>query len=155
VPHEAKVLTVSSSAHAGSREDRSGDEVTSALISAGFAVVGRALVPDGVEVVAEAVETMAQGFTGLVLTTGGTGFAPSDLTPEATSSVLEREAPGLAEGMRRASPFGGLSRGRAGTIGTCLVLNLPGSPRGAVESLRAVIDLLPHALELLAGGAPH
>jgi molybdopterin biosynthesis enzyme MoaB len=98
---------------------------------------------------------MADGFTGLIVTTGGTGFAPGDLTPEATLAVIDREAPGLAEATRAVSPLGGLSRGRAGTIASCLVLNTPGSTEGAVESLGAVLGLLPHALELLAGRSPH
>jgi molybdopterin biosynthesis enzyme MoaB len=95
---------------------------------------------------------MAAGFSGLIVTTGGTGFGPRDLTPEGTRLVLDREAPGMAEAMRLANPpKGRLSRGLAGTIGECLVLNTPGSSAGAVESLEAVIDVLPHALDLLAG----
>jgi molybdopterin biosynthesis enzyme MoaB len=90
-----------------------------------------------------------------VVTTGGTGFSPTDLTPEATLAVIERQAPGLAEAMRAVSPLGRLSRGLAGTVGQSLVLNVPGSPRGAVESLEAVVDVLPHALDLLSGGTPH
>ena len=89
------------------------------------------------------------------MTTGGTGFSPTDVTPEATRVVLEREAPGLAEAMRSVSPLGRLSRGLAGSVGSCLILNVPGSPRGAVESVEAVVDVLAHALELLAGGQPH
>ena len=89
------------------------------------------------------------------MTTGGTGFSPSDLTPEATRSVIEREAPGLAEAMRAVNPLGRLSRGVAGAVGQCLVLNVPGSPKGAIESFEAVVDVLPHALDLLAGGTPH
>ena len=151
----AKVLTVSSSVHAGTREDRSGPEIVRHLESAGFTVVERLVVADGEATVAQALTTMAKGFAGLIVTTGGTGFAPTDLTPEATLSVIEREAPGLAEATRGVSPLGGLSRGRAGTIGSCLVLNTPGSPAGAVESLEAVMGMVPHALELLAGGSPH
>ena len=94
---------------------------------------------------------MTAGFAGLVATTGGTGFGPRDLTPEGTLDMLEREAPGLAEAMRAISPFGRLSRGRAGAVGAALVINLPGSPSGAVEQLDAVIDVLGHALDLLAG----
>ena len=95
-----------------------------------------------------------------MVTTGGTGFGPRDLTPEGTAAVLERDAPGLAEAMRRASDdegrgFGMLSRGRCGTAGATLVCNLPGSASGAVECLDAVLDIVPHALELLAGGRPH
>ena len=88
---------------------------------------------------------------GLVVTTGGTGFAGRDLTPEGTRAVLDRDAPGLAEAMRLVSPRGRLSRGVAGTLGRCIVLNTPGSPAGAVECVDAVLDTLPHALDLLAG----
>ena len=150
----AKILTVSDSTHEGSREDRSGPALAEALEQHGFVVADRRVAPDGVESVAAALSELATGFTGLVVTTGGTGFGPRDLTPEATRSVLEREAPGLAEAARAASPFGRLSRGVAGTIGQCLVLNVPGSPKGATESLEAVVDVLPHALELLAGEHP-
>lgn len=104
---------------------------------------------------AGALGELSAQFAGLVVTTGGTGFSPTDLTPEATRSVVEREAPGLAEAMRSASPLGRLSRGVAGSVGQCLVINVPGSPKGAVESLDAVVDVLAHALELLAGGKPH
>jgi molybdenum cofactor synthesis domain-containing protein len=151
----AKVLTVSDSVSQGSREDRSGEELSSALASHGFEVVERRVVADGVGPVAAALTEMSTAFAGLVVTTGGTGFSPTDLTPEATRTVMEREAPGLAEAMRAVSPLGRLSRGVAGTIGQCLVLNVPGSPKGALESLEAVVDVLPHALELLAGGRPH
>ena len=89
------------------------------------------------------------------MTTGGTGFGPRDLTPEGTRAVIEREAPGLAEAMRLVNPLGRLSRAVAGTVGQALVLNTPGSSSGAVETLEAVVDVLPHALELLAGGRPH
>ena len=100
--------------------------------------------------VAAAIVELTEGFAGLVVTTGGTGFAPRDLTPEGTAAVLDRAAPGLAEAMRLVSPKGRLSRGTAGTRGGCIVLNLPGSERGSIECLDAVIDALPHALALLA-----
>jgi molybdopterin adenylyltransferase len=147
----AKILTVSDGVAAGTREDRSGDALAARLSEAGFRVEGRAAVADGVEPVREAILALAAGFTGLIVTTGGTGFSPRDLTPEATMSVLERQAPGLAEAMRLASPLGRLSRAAAGTVGTCIVLNTPGSPAGATESLGAVADVLPHALALVAG----
>ena len=99
---------------------------------------------------AGALRELSSGFAGLVVTTGGTGFAPRDLTPEGTRSVLEREAPGLAEAMRLVSPLGRLSRGVAGIAGSAIILNTPGSPKGAVECLDAVIDVVPHALALLA-----
>lgn len=152
---DVKILTVSTSAASGEREDRSGPALATTVEARGFTVVDRRTVADGIELVAQALVELVDGFVGLVLTTGGTGFAPSDLTPEATSRVLERQAPGLAEAMRAASPLGRLSRGVAGTIGACLVLNLPGSPAGAVQSLEAVVDVLPHALDLLSGGRPH
>jgi molybdopterin adenylyltransferase len=152
---QAKVLTVSESVHAGTREDRSGAALTELLRTQGFEVVERRTVPDGTEPVSEAIRQMSAGFAGLLVTTGGTGFSPSDLTPEATRSVVEREAPGLAEAMRATSPLGRLSRGVVGTIGACLVVNVPGSPGGATESLGTIADVLPHALELLRGGRPH
>jgi molybdopterin adenylyltransferase len=155
VPLEAKVLTVSESVSRGTREDRSGESLTSSLTEHGYRVVDRRVVPDGVESVAIALTELSSSFAGLLVTTGGTGFSPTDLTPEGTRSVIEREAPGLAEAMRAVSPLGRLSRGVAGAMGQCLVLNVPGSPKGAIESLEAVVDVLPHALELLAGGAPH
>lgn len=151
----AKVLTVSDRTAAGERQDASGPAVEALLGRHGFEVVDRRVVPDGRGPVAAALQDMAQDFVGVVLTTGGTGFAPSDVTPEATGAVLDREAPGLAEAMRASGHLGPLSRGRAGTVGTTLVLNLPGSPTGAVECLGAVVALLPHALDLLAGGHPH
>jgi len=113
------------------------------------------VVADGVESVAAGLTSLCHGFAGLVVTTGGTGFGPRDLTPEGTRHVIDREAPGLAEAMRLVSPLGRLSRAIAGTRGQTLVLNTPGSSNGAVETLTAVLDVIPHALELLAGGRPH
>lgn len=147
----AKVLTVSDGVVAGTREDRSGAALEDRLGQAGFDVVQRAVVADGVTSVAAGLRGLAPGFSGLIVTTGGTGFTPRDLTPEGTRAVLDREAPGLAEAMRLASPLGRLSRGLAGTLGACIVLNTPGSTSGAVECLEAVLDVLPHALDLLAG----
>jgi molybdopterin adenylyltransferase len=146
----AKVLTVSDGVVAGTREDRSGAALAERLAAEGFAVVEQRVVADGTDTVSAALREMAAGFTGLVVTTGGTGFGPRDLTPEGTRSVIEREAPGLAEAMRLVNPLGRLSRGVAGTIATTLVLNTPGSPNGAVECLDAVIDIVPHAVRLLA-----
>ena len=151
----AKVLTVSDGVADGTREDRSGEALAERLAAAGFEVVERQVTADGVEAVAAALRSLTAGFSGLVVTTGGTGFGPRDLTPEGTRVVLEREAPGLAEAMRLASPLGRLSRALAGTVGQALVLNTPGSSRGAVETLDAVVDVVPHALDLLAGGRPH
>jgi molybdopterin adenylyltransferase len=152
---DAKILTVSESASLGKREDRSGDELTRVLVEHGFRIIDRRVVPDGMVPVSAALVQLSTGFAGLVVTTGGTGFSPTDVTPEATRAVVEREAPGLAEAMRSVSPLGRLSRGVAGSVGSCLVLNVPGSPKGAVESVEAVADVLGHALELLAGGRPH
>ncbi len=151
----AKVLTVSESVHAGTRDDRSGAALADLLAARGFEVVERRTVPDGIESVAGALADMSQDFGGLLVSTGGTGFSPTDLTPEATLRVLDRQAPGFAEAMRAVSPLGRLSRGVAGTAGRCLILNLPGSPTGATESLDAVLDAVPHALDLLGGGRPH
>lgn len=151
----AKVVTVSDGVVEGTREDRSGDAVEAHLTEAGFTVVDRVVVADGVESVARVLRGLTDGFAGLVVTTGGTGFGPRDLTPEGTRAVLDREAPGLAEAMRLASPLGRLSRQLAGTIGESLVLNLPGSTRGCIECLDAVLDVVPHALALLRGERPH
>jgi molybdopterin adenylyltransferase len=146
----AKVLTVSDGVVAGTREDRSGQALADTLVGAGWEVVERRVVADGAESVAGALRDLAQGFRGVVVTTGGTGFAPRDQTPEGTIAVLDRQAPGLAEAMRAVNPgFGRLSRAVAGTVGTAIVLNTPGSSSGAAECLSAVIDALPHALALL------
>ncbi|MBV9042652.1 MAG: MogA/MoaB family molybdenum cofactor biosynthesis protein [Acidimicrobiia bacterium] len=146
----AKVLTVSDGVIAGTREDKSGAALLARLTEAGYDVVDRRAVADGVDNVAHALRELTAGFAGLVVTTGGTGFAPRDLTPEGTRKVLDREAPGLAEAMRLVSPKGRLSRGMAGTADRAIVLNTPGSSAGAVECLEAVLDVLPHALALLA-----
>lgn len=151
----AKVLTVSDGVVAGTREDRSGAALSARLEEAGFEVVDRQVTADGDDAVAEALRGLCAGFAGLVVTTGGTGFGPRDRTPEGTRLVLEREAPGLAEAMRLVNPLGRLSRGLAGTVGTALVLNTPGSTAGSVECLDAVLDVVPHALDLLTGGHPH
>lgn len=151
----AKVLTVSDGVVAGTREDKSGDALVARLIADGFTVDERRVVPDGVDSVASALTDMCDGFAGLVVTTGGTGFGPRDLTPEGTRAVIDREAPGLAEAMRLVSPLGRLSRAIAGTRGEALIVNTPGSSAGAVETVTALLDVIPHALELLAGGHPH
>lgn len=148
-PWPAKVLTVSDGVVAGTREDRSGVALADALGRAGFDVIDRRVVADGAESVADALRAMATGFAGVVVTTGGTGFAPRDQTPEGTRLALDREAPGLAEAARLVNPLGRLSRGLAGIIGNAIVLNTPGSPAGAVECFEAVADVVPHALALL------
>ena len=152
LPLRAKVLTVSDGVVHGTREDRSGGALAACLTAAGWSVVDQRVTADGVESVAAALRDMADGFAGLVVSTGGTGFTPRDLTPEGTRSVVEREAPGLAEAMRLVNPLGRLSRGVAGIRGQAIILNTPGSPKGCVEQLEAVLDVLPHALRLLGGG---
>jgi molybdopterin adenylyltransferase len=146
---EAKVLTVSDGVVAGTRQDRSGAALVDTLEQAGWEVVDRQVVADGVESVAAALRQLTDGFGGLVVTTGGTGFAPRDQTPEGTAAVLDRPAPGLAEAMRLVNPLGRLSRANAGIVGRAIVCNTPGSASGAVECLAAVLDVLPHALALL------
>lgn len=146
----AKVLTVSDGVIAGVREDRSGEALAELLSGAGYEVVERRAVADGAESVAGALAEMTDGFAGLVVTTGGTGFGPRDLTPEGTCEVLERPAPGLAEAMRLVNPLGRLSRAVAGTRGRALILNTPGSPGGATECAGAVLEVVPHALRLLS-----
>jgi molybdopterin adenylyltransferase len=148
---QAKVLTVSDGVMGGTREDRSGVALKKALEEAGFEVVETNVVADGVASVAGALSRLSSGFSGVVVTTGGTGFGPRDHTPEGTREVIERDAPGLAEAMRLINPLGRLSRGLAGIRSRAIILNTPGSPSGAVECLGAIIDVLPHALALLAG----
>ena len=159
-PLWAKVLTVSDGVAEGTREDRSGRALVVRLVEAGFEVLEHGVSEDGVDPVAAALRGLTAGFTGLVVTTGGTGFGPRDLTPEGTRAVIERDAPGLAEAMRRASdapgrPYGMLARGVCGVVDRALVCNLPGSASGAVECLETILPALPHALDLLAGGHPH
>ena len=147
----AKVLTVSDGVMAGTREDRSGAALTSLLATEGWEVVEHRVVADGVSSVASALRDLCAGFVGIVVTTGGTGFSPRDLTPEGTLEVVTRQAPGLAAAMRDANPaLGRLSRGVAGIYERCIILNTPGSPAGAAECLQAVLDVLDHALALLA-----
>jgi molybdopterin adenylyltransferase len=145
----AKVLTVSDGVAHGAREDTGGAGLVAQLTAAGWTVVEHRVVPDGAETVAAALTSMAAGFAGLIVTTGGTGFTPRDLTPEGTRAVIEREAPGLAEAMRLVNPLGRLSRGIAGVRGGAVICNTPGSPKGCVEQLGAILDVLPHAVRLL------
>jgi molybdenum cofactor synthesis domain-containing protein len=147
---QAKVLTVSDGVVHGTREDLSGAALVQQLTEAGFDVVEHRVTADGTDEVAAALTALTDGFAGLVVSTGGTGFAPRDQTPEGTRLVIEREAPGLAEAMRLVSPLGRLSRGIVGIRGQAVICNTPGSPKGCVEQLAAVLDVLPHALRLLA-----
>lgn len=150
------VLTVSDSAHRGLREDTGGPAVREVLSARGFEAVAYRVVPDDRSAIAEALREWADGGgVDLVVTTGGTGLGPRDVTPEATLEVVDRLVPGLAELMRwetrRHTPMAVLSRGVAGIRGRCLILNLPGSPRAVRQCLEAVLPVLPHALETLRG----
>ena len=151
----AVVITVSTRAAAGQYPDASGPVVAQILRDAGFAVGDVVVVPDGRAAVADAIRT-ASADARLVLTTGGTGLARSDVTPEATADVVDRLVPGVAELMRMRSlaitPMAALSRATAGTVGSTLVVNLPGSPKAARENLEAVLPVLGHAIDQLAGG---
>ena len=154
----AAVLTVSDSVALGSRVDVSGPAVVEALERAGFRVAAREIVPDERPVIEAALKRLAAKAE-LVVTTGGTGIAPRDVTPEATRAVCERLVEGVVERMRsegaRKTPLAALSRGVCGICGAAMVLNLPGSPAAATESLAAVLEVLPHALELLRGKTEH
>jgi molybdenum cofactor synthesis domain-containing protein len=157
---QAKVLTVSDGVVGGARDDKSGDALVRRLTDAGFAIVDRRVVADGIDSVATALRELTDGFVGWVVTTGGTGFGPRDLTPEGTRAVIERDAPGFVEAVRRASDEGGrgfgmLSRAVAGVRGEALVCNVPGSASGAVEAVEVMLPAVAHALDLLAGGRPH
>jgi molybdenum cofactor synthesis domain-containing protein len=151
------VITVSDGVSSGHREDKSGEALQTLLIGAGFEVQ-RAVVPDEIPSIGAAIQR-ATAEARLVVTTGGTGFGPRDVTPEATAQVLEREAPGLTHMMLArglgSTVMAGLSRARAGSIGSTLVINVPGSLRGAVEGLEAVLEVIPHALDLLSGDTEH
>ena len=147
---ESKVLTVSDGVVAGTREDLSGTALVAVLEGAGSAVVERRVCSDGEGTVEATLRQMARGFSGVIVTTGGTGFAPRDQTPEGTMNVIERQAPGLAEAMRAVNPLGRLSRGVVGIAGRCIIVNTPGSPKGCAEQLGAIVDVLGHAVALLA-----
>lgn len=151
------MITVSDGVHAGTREDRSGAALTALLADHGFEVT-RSVVPDEQSAIVSALYQAVESAR-LVVTTGGTGLGRRDVTPEATALVLDREAPGLVHLMIAAglqsTPMAALSRPRAGAVGSTLVINLPGSPRGATESMEAVLPVVSHALDLLAGDTGH
>jgi molybdenum cofactor synthesis domain-containing protein len=147
---QAKVLTISDRVTDGTRIDESGPALAERLAQEGYELVERHVVADGRLNVEQALKSLALNYRGLIVTTGGTGFSPRDQTPEGTANAIAREAPGLAEAMRLANPLGRLSRGIAGVRGETLILNTPGSMRGALECLEAVMDVLPHALRLIA-----
>jgi molybdopterin adenylyltransferase len=148
----AAVLTVSDGVTAGTRDDLSGDLLAERLAGAGFDLGERRTVPDDADTIEDALRELA-GAADLVLTTGGTGFAPRDVTPEATARVVERATPGLDEHMRAVSiavsPHGMLSRGRSGIAGSALIVNFPGSPKACAELFDAVAPALDHGLKLL------
>jgi molybdopterin adenylyltransferase len=152
----ARVITCSDAASRGEREDRSGPAVRELLEKNGCEVDAVVIVADDIDAIATAIENATVDGVRLVVTTGGTGIAPRDVTPEATMRVCERLVPGFGELMRSASlqktPMASLSRAQAATRGSALVVNLPGSVNGACENLQSILHLIPHALELLSGG---
>ncbi|MCC7496452.1 MAG: MogA/MoaB family molybdenum cofactor biosynthesis protein [Bryobacterales bacterium] len=157
---QAAVLTISDSVTAGAREDRSGPAIRERLEQLGWSVPAMEVLPDEADLIRDRLATLAGGNQlSAIFTTGGTGVGPRDVTPEATRAVIEREIPGLAERMRmegsRSTPLAVLSRGVAGTRGNVLIVNLPGAPRGAVESLNTIVGLVPHILDLLSGRTAH
>jgi molybdopterin adenylyltransferase len=156
----AAVLTISDSVSAGTRADRSGPAVRDRLEQLGWSVTVMEVIPDEAAEIGTRLSTLADGGqVAAMFTTGGTGVALRDVTPEATRAVIDREIPGLGELMRtkgrESTPLAVLSRSTAGTRGQVLIVNLPGSPKGAVESLDAIVELVPHVLELLNGRTVH
>ena len=155
----ATVVTASDGVSSGVRKDASGPAVAALLVDAGFEVVHAVVPDDRVAIAALLVRLADEERRALVAVTGGTGLGPRDVTPEATRDVIEREVPGLAEAMRAAgrsiTPRADLSRGVCGVRGATLIVDLPGSPKGATESLGAVLELLPHAIDLIGGATEH
>ena len=157
---DAAVLTISDSVTAGTRADRSGPAVRERLEQLGWQVPVLETVPDDPARIAARLAALADGGKlAAIFTTGGTGLAARDVTPEATRAILDREIPGFGELMRsqgrRSTPLAALSRAVSGTRGQVLIVNLPGSPKGAVESINAVVELVPHVLDLLRGKTAH
>lgn len=156
---KAHVITVSDGVSARTRQDESGRALVRILESAGFEVTEPIVVPDDQQRIADAIVTAADEGVDVVVTTGGTGLGPRDVTPQATSAVIDYEVPGIGEAMRRAgaasTPMAALSRSMAGVRGQTLIINVPGSPKGAAESLEAVMPALAHAVRLLHGNTSH
>lgn len=153
------ILTVSDRSAAGQRADASGPALEQEILAQGWQVVSREIVPDDLAAIQQALMLWVEAHTmDVILTTGGTGFSPRDVTPEATLAVVERLAPGLAEAMRAASlqvtPYAMLSRATAGIRDKTIIINLPGSPKAAVENLQILLPVLPHAVQLLSDHPP-
>jgi len=154
------IVTVSDSVANGTREDRSGAQLRERAAALGWSVISQEVVPDEIDRIASLLTRLADsGESNVILTTGGTGIAPRDVTPEASRKVIDREIPGLGELMRaeglKATPFAALSRSLAGVRGRTLIVNLPGSPKGAVESHDAIAKLVPHIVDLMEGRTGH
>jgi molybdopterin adenylyltransferase len=154
------IVTISDSVVAGTREDRSGPVLRERVEALGWQLTAQEIVPDEVDRIAAVLKELADvAKVSVILTTGGTGVSPRDVTPEAARTVIDREIPGLGEVMRaegrKVTPFAALSRSMAGTRGTTLIVNLPGSPKGAAESFDAISKLLPHIVNLMEGRTGH
>ena len=154
------ILTISDSCHEGTREDRSGPAIAKRIVQAGWQQALAEVLPDDKVQIATRLRALsAEGLAEVILTTGGTGVSPRDVTPEAVRSVIEKEIPGCGELMRseglKVTPLASLSRSLAGTLGSTLIVALPGSPKGAVESLDAIVGLVPHIVDLLHGKTGH